>query len=293
MMPTFRAPARFRRALFVSLALLLGPAVPCLTAQRGIPVSPNIGQLGAPDAAEAADILERFRALGMDGDYYLEFELRVMPRRGAESLHTGRLWGGRSPGGDLSRVVIGTGAGQERLLVRAGADGEVWRSGDATGAERVADTALFEPLLGTDLTAFDLLRPFVHWADSRFEGIFRARGRPAYRYLLRPSPEFAAAHPETAAVRIYLDTAYNALVQTVELDASGTPLKTMAVQELKKIGDRWTVKTIDLRNERTGDRTRFQVRAAALGIELSPAVFAPERLGLDLAPPSGLVEIAP
>jgi len=55
------------------------------------------------------------------------------------------------------------------------------------------------------------------------------------------------------------------------------------------------LKSIDLRNEATRDKTRFVVTGAALGLDFSAELFAPARLADDVAPPreDQLVKIEP
>ena len=45
------------------------------------------------------------------------------------------------------------------------------------------------------------------------------------------------------------------------------------------------LKSVDLRNEITRDKTRFLVTAAALNLELTPALFEPGRLSDDVPAP--------
>jgi hypothetical protein len=84
-----------------------------------------------------------------------------------------------------------------------------------------------------------------------------------------------------------------ALVQSELLDEKGLPYKSMAVLDLKKIDEQWMVKTIDLRDERSRDKTRFQVTGAALGLELAGNVFARDGLTLPVAPPARITVIGP
>ena len=61
--------------------------------------------------------------------------------------------------------------------------------------------------------------------------------------------------------------------------------KSVSVLDLKKWGERWMVKTIDVRNEITRNKTRFSVTAAALELTFSQALFSPEELGTAFQPP--------
>lgn len=248
-------------------------------------------QFGAPDQAEGRKILENFRQLGVSGDYYLEFELRVMPRRGdTRVVSGGRFWGGRNDIGPVSRVELPAVADApvRRLLVQNGAQGAVWSS-DASGgyvpSPGLKPAALFEPLAGTGLTAFDLQMPYLYWNDYVFEGLAPVRGRPAHVFLLYPPDDIAVLRPDLAGVRVYLDTQFGALVQSQLIGEGERVLKTLSVLALKKIDGQWMVKSIDLRDEITRDKTRFAITAAALGLEFSAMLFEPESLAAPVAPP--------
>ena len=95
------APAIPRRAFFVF-------AVLALAAQAAPPSnSPGpLAQIGKPDATEAARLIEQFRQWDIAGQYYLEFELHELPRRGDELVFRGNLWGGRNAEGAISRIAV-------------------------------------------------------------------------------------------------------------------------------------------------------------------------------------------
>ncbi|MFH1498951.1 MAG: outer membrane lipoprotein-sorting protein [Verrucomicrobiota bacterium] len=253
--------------------------------------APRYLQIGEPDQTEGAKILDEFRQRQVDGDYYLEFILRVMPRRGDERRVPGRLWGGLNAGAPITRVEMAaaTPEGVERILVQGGPAPRAWRA--VGGAATAIDPgALFEPLAGTDLTMFEVQLPFLYWPEFVFEGVARLRGRPAHVFLLYPPENIASQRPDLHGVRVYLDTQFGVLVQAEQIGQEDRVLKTLSILELKKIGERWMVKTIDLRDERTRDKTRFAVTAAALGLKLPEGVFAPATLtGPAVTPSSDLL----
>lgn len=279
------APARFWRAFFV---FIVGAAVNAHAqpASRGVTPPPVYGKLGQPDRAEGEKALAQFRAAGIQGSYYLEFTLRLMPRRGPERRVPGQMWGTRNDEGPVTRVALKDET-ETRLLVQNGADAAVWRwTPGETRPEKVAVQALFQPIAGTTLAPFDLQMPFLYWDNFVYEGLERVRGRPAYRFRMLPPPEFARQFPALSAVRIALDSQFSALVQAELLDEKGRPMKAIIVDELKKAGDQWMVRAVDVRNEGTRDKTRFEVTAVALGLDLSPRVFAVAALPDSIAAPA-------
>ncbi|HTB80313.1 MAG TPA: outer membrane lipoprotein-sorting protein [Opitutaceae bacterium] len=268
------------------LPLLLGFALAASAQQRFLP-QPSYVQLNPPDQAEGRHILEEFRAKGITGDYFLEFELHVLPRRGDEHVLTGQFWGTRNDQGPLSRVEVVTTAGKPelRLLVQNGPAPAVW-SWNGTGPAQPLDTAaFFAPVGNTNLTAFDLQMPFLYWPDFVYEGLTRLRGRPTHQFLLRPPKDFADRYPALTGVRAYLDSQFTALVQAELVGDHGQLLKTISLLELKRIGEQWIPKTFDVRDEVTRDKTRFVVTGAALGLSLSKDMFAPAQLSEAVKPP--------
>ena len=268
---------RIGRYTVCGLAFFLALTV---VAERRIRPEPRYAFTGSADPVEGRRILAEFRQLGLAGDYALDFSLRVMPRRGDERTVTGRLYGTRNEAGPLSLVEFPPATeGARRILVQNGPQSAVWTvARDGADAVAVGAAQLFAPLAGTDLTAFDLQMPFLFWPDNVFEGVVSVRGRPAHRFLAYPPAEIAAARPALAGVRFYLDTQFNALVQAEELGPEETPVKTISVIDLKRTQDQWIVRTIDLRDEATRNKTRFRITGAALNLQLPHVVFSPAHL---------------
>lgn len=290
-------PAGQWRAFFVCaiLAVRLTGAPPANTG-TGAP-SPYL-QAGQPDQAEGKKALDQLRRQGIQGNYFLEFQLRVMPRRGEERTFAGVLWGGQNALGAVTRVQLASGTADAKcLLIQNGPQPAAWQiTGGGTRAELIDGDALFAPLAtGTDITAFDLQMPFIHWPDFVYEGLTRFRGRPAHIFLLRPPAAFAEKNSGLRGVRLQLDSQFNALVQVELLGARDRVTKTTSLVDLKKVGEQWIVKTIDVRDETTRNKTRLSVTGAALGLEFSGVLFESERLAEDIAPPPAarVAKIAP
>lgn len=257
--------------------------------QKGQRLLPRYLTVGPPDQAAGGRRLEEFRRQGLAGDYYLDFALEQLPRRGARTVIEGRWWGTPGRGGPLTRVELMAVGGPERLLVRGGPAARVWRPGE--GSEEAA-VDWFEPLAGTMLTPFDLSMPFLHWSDWVYEGVFRGRqGRAAHVFLLYPPEEIAAVQSDLAGVRIHLDDQFNALLQVTRLDAEEQPAKTLTVLNLKRLGDQYIISVVELRDEKTRDKTRFVVREAQVDLDFSPAIFSPASLTRGISPPANLQRV--
>lgn len=285
------SPALFWRAFFfgVATATSISAAPP--------PKPPEgLAQVGKLDPVESRRVLEQFRRAGIDGEYYLEFTLHQLPRRGVERVFPGQLWGGRNARGSIVRIALRDGDGQERrLLVQNGDEPAVWTFANGKISPS-GMAALLAPLVpGVELTAFDLEMPFVAWPDVADTAIVRVLGRPAHAFFFRPPAEFAAAHPEVAAVRGFFDVQFNVPTQTEILDASGKATKTLSLVELKRLGGQTIPKVLEVRNELSRDKTRLVVTAAALQLNLASKIFDPAALADEIKPPAAdrLVPILP
>jgi hypothetical protein len=273
------------------LLFFLGAATMVSAQPKRFRPQPQYVQISEPDQAEGKRILEDFRTRGIEGDYYWEFSLRVKPRRGEESFIPGRMWGSRNEKGPITRIVLwpGMAANERRLLIQNGPENATWSwAADkaAAGVAVMGAAAWFEPLAGTELSAFDLQMPFIYWNDFVFEGVKNRNNRPAYSFILYPPADVVAQRPTLTGVRIQIDSAERAILQFEQIGDAGRVLKTLKLVALKKVDDRMIVKSVDLRNEETGDKTEFIVTGAAMGIDLPARVFEPASLEEALRPPA-------
>jgi len=265
-------------AVFAALAAGVILTPPCFGAPATLPDKPT-----------AAAILEQFRQMVWSEPIYAEFDLRQMPRRGDETLFHGRFWGARNAQGPVTRLELDTGKRgfSHRFLVQGGFDGSLWTS-DGPGAGVANEGALLSPLApGVEMTPMDVLpMQYLYWLDANLVGITRIRGRSSYAFDFTPSADFLASNPGVRSVRAYLDTQYDALVQSETTGRDGHIFKTLSLLELKKVGDRWIPKDMDVRNEVTRDKTRLTLTAVAIGVPQNPRAFDPAELGSTLPPPS-------
>ena len=257
-------------------------------------VSNDFAKSTNPDQEKGEAILREFRGLGISGDYFLEFELRVLPRRGKETVFTGQLWGSRNEMGQISRVMLqdGKGGGQQ-MLIQNGSVPAVWVLKTGQSLPQMASReSLFKPLLPeTEFTLFDLQMPYFYWDNFTFEGVSKILGRAAHTFLLHPPEGDGYIYQSIGAVRVQLDTQYHAMVQSALIDREGTTYKTLSLRDLKKVDYKWMIKSIDLRNEITRDKTRFQVLRAAVNLDLSSRIFEPESLTEIIGQPSNTISL--
>ncbi|MFH1497952.1 MAG: outer membrane lipoprotein-sorting protein [Verrucomicrobiota bacterium] len=233
-----------------------------------------------PDQAEGTDILGQMRQALMAEDTYLEFELKVLPRRGEEILSEGRLWASQNSEGPVMRLSLGEGT----LLVQSGPNPMAWRwSSLAQREPAVMDVATwFAPLADSDLSAFDLQMPFLFWEDWVYEGQGMVGGRTADTFFVKPPPSVATQRPELTAIRFHLDRTYHAILLAEHIGKDSAVTKTFRLIGLKRVGDRYTMKAVEIRDELTRRKTRLTVTEARIGDQLPAVMFKPEYL--DRAP---------
>ena len=276
-------PATFWRAL---LCLAAAPGV--VRTFAAVPAAPpELAQVGKPDAQEAKRLIEQFRNAGIPGEYYLEFELRSLPRKGEGRTFSGRWWGSRNDEGAITRIELTDAAGvPHRLLLQNGERAAVWRLTDGRPA-KIGITELMAPLIpGIEISAFDLQMPYLYWAGVTVEKVSRVLGRPAHAFVFPAPAEFKTQYPDISAARAYLDTQFNVPMQSEILGPRGKVSKTWAVLSLKTVDKQTLPKSVDYRNETTRDKTRLQITGAALNLQLSSALFQPASLAQPAAAPA-------
>lgn len=265
-----------------------------IAAQPGKPGGRNerIFEVEDLDPGEGSRLLHTLRNQRPVGDFIFRFQLEHFPEVGETRTYEGLLWGTWINGAQVFRVHLGGGGDQpgdiaHRFLVRSGPDGFIYRLSDLQGSasaepEPVLLTGAdrFRPLLEElTYTAFDLQVPFVHWSDIRYRGTDRVIGRPAHRFLA-VAPE-AIETPEQlplAGISMAVDADFYALLRADYLDRSGETLRSLRLLNFKKVQDQWIVRRLDIKDAETREKTRFNVRAAAMGLDLPEREFTPEAL---------------
>lgn len=271
------------RCLLAFLTLLLG-AISIAEAQpRGRP-RPQFIDPDQLNQAEGVRVLNAFRTARLAGDYAFIFNLRQFPRRGKETVTSGTMWGTwRSDGRALTRVHIAEENRELRYLQIGGQPGAVFRKEGQNPSELLAGDQKFQPVVeGSTFSSFELQMPFLFWEDYIYEGTRKFRGRPTHYFILYPPQDFQMT--EVGAVRVLIDAEFNAMLRAEILDADGLPLKTFKITSFKKVGGQWIIKAIDLLDEKTRDKTRFEVTGAAVGLQLPEDVFDPATLNDQIDP---------
>jgi hypothetical protein len=265
----------WRTFVLTASLLALGAGV-CDAQPRRRPPSTSYAPIGLPDQAEGRRILDESRRIGFGDSFYLEFELRLLPRTGPDVRLPGRWFGANNVSGPITRIeILAKGVAPEIWLVQGGEQPQVWHRGPDGRAAEVTEPGA--AIAGSQVSAIDLQTPFMRWTEFTYEGMLRFRGRPTHVFLLYPPDSQLACYPGVGGVRAFVDTEFNALSQVQWVDEDGKALRTITAGSVRKVPgtDRWIVTTLDVRDEKTRDKTRLIIGAAALDLPLSGEVFIP------------------
>lgn len=292
---TLRIHGQAAAAAALALAVL-SPAP--LGAQASRPGAPG-GRGPAParpvNEEQGRQIIERFRAQRLSGDFFFHFELVQIPRRGQEIRFEGSMWGTWTPEGPLTRVAVwGRGRQAQTLrqfIILSGRTPRAWLT-MADGQVRELDQAqMIEPLLPQLLyTPFDLAMPFVYW-DATYIGPDRVRGRRAQVFLMQAPESVRSVRPDWDLVQVALDDEFDALLRAQIVDAGRAVQRSFSIRSFKEVNGQYIIKGVDLVDEASRDRTRFEVLAAAVGLRLPPELFQPASLRGNALPQTAQIPV--
>ena len=242
---------------------------------------------------ESREQLEKFRRQRLSGDYVFRFELVHYPRRGPKISYEGYLWGTWNREGPLSRIIIwGDDTSSDPtvdMIVQNGPTPVIWTAGKDGRAVKMPMAQMREPILkGLIFTPFDLLMPFTYWDDFEYAGAERRSGRPHDTFTMLPPAGWEKIEPDLKGVSMTLDRNFLALSKVEEIDGAGDVMRTFKVISYKEIDEQYIVKEVDLIDNKTRDKTRFVVLAAAVDVKLPASTFDPRAIGIGLPPVRGL-----
>jgi hypothetical protein len=111
----------------------------------------------------------------------------------------------------------------------------------------------------TDVSWLDLTLDFLWWKDVRFEEkLPRGKCRTGYmcHILLARPPEKI---PGCAEMRVWVHPKLHCIMQAEQLDEQGKVVRRMWVQNVKKMNDRWMIRTMEIEMATSGHRTQLSV----------------------------------
>ena len=266
----------------VLLAWCLDPGAALAYGGRADAASVRSGAAGRPTADP---ILREVRARFPREPVLLSGELTVRRRRGVVVRRLGFEaavdWGGEPPS---IRYTIrdAFGADLEQLTVFHEAPGlfrVAYGAGDPP-RDRIPPS-LFEAVQGSDVNWLDLTLSFLWWPGAEIAGTETLRGR-ACRVVDVPAPAPAEGEEDDdryAGVRLWIDKELSMLLQMEAYHSGGETVKRMWVKSLKKMGDRWMIKDMEIRSFPEAHRTRLRVRKVEEGARGEGPAFAKATAG--------------
>lgn len=239
---------------------------------------PVVGEDREGLAVDSHAVLRAFRSGQLTDDYSLLFTLKHMPRRGSTIDYSGQLWGRWFPGGAILLLRFQSPSQRtdrgKSLLVLSGSEPRAWIGAEDGMMSELEGAKLFEPIFPEIVySPFELQMPFVYWERYSVVGRRMLKGRNIHSFTMYPPPSLARGYNDLGSVRIDIDEKFKALLKAQTLNRSGGALKTFKILSFKRIENRTIIKRIDLLDERTRDKTRFSVNAAALGLNLPANYF--------------------
>jgi hypothetical protein len=119
----------------------------------------------------------------------------------------------------------------------------------------------------------ELTIPLLICLCLEYEKSGRVCGRPAHLFIFTPPPTSTFTQSSLSSVRLAMDDAYHAPLRIEHMDGGILPSRIFSLQSFKKIGDRWVVKTIDVKERDSKSKTRFELISAAHGLDLNATTF--------------------
>ena len=213
--------------------------------------------------------------------FAMRFQLRHMPRRGNEIIQTGSIYGPLL-GSGISRFSINSeilGDSDKDYLLKNGKTPKFWKSESIQNVPvPLVTDFITKPIVeGMNYTPFDLIMPFIFW-DAKYEKSGKVAGRPAHIFSFQSPVWIIKEKPEWKEFTLALDDAYQAPLRVQTLSSSQFLVRTLILRSFKKIGDRWIVKEVDCRDNKSGSVTRMSITSAAIGIDFDPSFFSPDGL---------------
>ncbi len=277
-------------AIFLFFALL---SITSVFGQRRISTNP-LDTLGKnPSQSLGWEILQNSRAvMGSIGDYSYRFQLRIMPRRQETIYLSGVMIGSSNERGPVERIDIieeDAKLGPEGELIDPKVHRLLLQNGPSPFAmqafsyqdgppELLTNTELFEPVVSSTFSSFELLRPFLYWQRFYYEGRTTLRRRPTHSFLMYPPDDDGEIRENVSGVRLLIDDQFRIVFKGQILGPDEEPIKTISIAGLKKVDGEWIFSSIDVRDEKTKDKTRLRIMDASVGVAILPDLFEPAGL---------------
>jgi len=217
-----------------------------------------------PPPPSAAELLRRAVANLPRDPLLVEGHLIVRKWRGTVVSRLGfemhLRWGDRPP---TARYTVRDAFGAhlaELTVTRRPGQGPCfqYRAGNPPAAADLPD--LYAPIGGSDVCWHDLALSFLWWEGGTVVRTDTVRGRRCY-VLKVPAPACPdAPGSRYSHVLLWVDFKVHMLLQAEAYDRAGRLQRRLWVKSLKKVGDRWMIKDMEIEGSPRVHRTRLRVR---------------------------------
>ena len=265
--------------------------------QRRLSKDSPLDTLGKNPSQETGwEVLKTFRSMSWDGGYRWRIQLKIMPRREKTRTLNGLMYGDRSENGPVSRIDLierpaDVNANGDmipskalRMLFQSGKGSfAIRKRSEEVGPPEVVDSGqMMESIAGSEYTLFDLMAPYAFWPSFKYEGRTTFRGSPTHLFWMNPPENDSLLKEHVSGVRLYINDQFNVLVQTEVFDSAGKKAKTLSIVGIEKVDGQIIFKEMDVRNDKTRDKTRLKIVDAEMGLSLPSKLFEPQSLMDDL-----------
>lgn len=219
--------------------------------------------------------------------YLYRFQFIHYPRNKSAEVKNGLL-SGPYPESPISRVdIVDTSIDQvpriSYLLIRNLKDSKVWHwQSDFKEISQIkAENWQNSWIKGINHSPFDLLMPFVNW-PFKYQKSGRVCGRRSHLFTFTFPSTRNIDKTNPQSIRLALDDTYDAPLRIEHFDGGILPSRIVSLQSLKKVNDRWIVKSVDVKERDSKSRTRFEIQGVAHDLDLSASIFTSHGLSLPI-----------
>ena len=259
--PERQAPSRRKQRLklILPIAVVLCSAIPAyaqpLSAQQLL--DDVVAQLPREPLLIRGDLTVRKRR-GID-TRKLKFEMSV---NWGSSPAVARYTILDPSGTELEQLTVSRSEGREPLLEYA--------AGSPLTAFDTPD--LFQHIQGTDVSWADLTLSFLWWRGGSIVRTDEVRGRECYVIEVpapqRVTPNSARDSAKYSRALLWIDKKLHMLLRAEAYDSRNKLMRRLWVKSLKKIGDRWMIKDMEIQGFPPIHRTKLSIKEVSVNTQL-------------------------
>lgn len=149
----------------------------------------------------------------------------------------------------------------EALDVRRGRDGSVKFNYSKEGKETAELPDMYNAILDSDVSWIDLTLGFLWWKDAKNAGEESVKGFDCYVVdVTAPDSEKGLY----AKVRVWIHKKQLMLIRADGMNGKGETVRSLWIDSIVKIKDRWMLKDMEIKTEDSGHKTMLTVKHVKL-----------------------------